>query len=134
MATLSFASMFANRVERGEKLHSIRSRRKRPEQWIPGKSVHLFTAMRTKHCRRLGLGIITSVDDITIFDDAVEIEGVRVDTERELSAFARANGFLTWSQFQEFFTEHYGLPWSGSLIRWQLVTPVSPTALEGKSS
>ncbi len=134
MPSLGFAAMFAERVERGEKLHSIRSRRKRPEQWLPGKSVHLFTAMRTKYCRRLGLGIITAVDDITILDNAVEIDGVLVDTERELSAFARADGFLTWSQFHSFFAEHYGLPWSGSLIRWQLIKPDLTNAQEGKSS
>lgn len=133
MPSLSFNAMFADRVERGEKLHSIRGRRKRPEQWLPGKKLHLFTAMRTRHCRRLGLAIITSVHEIDIVQTGVEIDGAYIDDPAALSAFARADGFLTWSAFVAFFEEIYGLPWRGSLIKWQFVNPDSPHAQEGST-
>lgn len=133
MPSLGFSKQFVPRVESGEKTHSIRGRRKRPEQWMPGKLVHLFYAMRTKHCRRLGTGVITEVRDITIHDDQVEIDGAAFSDATELSAFARADGFLTWQQFVDFFDDHYALPWSGSLIKWQLIKPLSPTAQEGTS-
>lgn len=126
MPSLGFSKQFVSRVESGEKTHSIRGRRKRPEQWMPGKLVHLFYAMRTKHCRRLGTGVITEVRDITIHDNQVEIDGAVVDGERELSAFARADGFISWNEFTTFFRQHYGLPWDGSLIKWQLQPGTKP--------
>lgn len=121
MPSLSFEKRFAPRVESGDKLHSIRSRRKHPQQWLPGKPVYLFTAMRTKHCRRLGIGTLRGLREITIHHDHLVIEGAAITTPKQLTAFARADGFLTWSAFVEYFDERYGLPWSGELIQWQLL-------------
>ncbi len=131
MPALGFASMFCERVERGEKLHSIRAPRKRPDQWLPGKTVHLFYGMRTKHCRRLGAGTITALHDIEIGDAGVDIDGVRIHASTELTAFARADGFLTWNEFVTFFRDHYGLPWRGVLIKWQLKQADYPTPTGG---
>lgn len=133
MPSLGFSKQFVSRVESGEKTHSIRGRRKRAEQWMPGKLVHLFYAMRTKQCRKLGVGVITEVRDITIREDQVEIDGIVVDGERELSAFARADGFLTWHDFTTFFDEHYSLPWDGCLIKWRLVSSLTAALHEALS-
>lgn len=120
MPSLSFQKRFVPRVESGEKLHSIRPRRKNPGQWMPGKTVHLFYAMRTKHCRRLGIGRITELRDVVICHTHVEIDGARITEEADLDAFARADGFESWADFIPFFSEFYGLPWEGSLIKWSL--------------
>lgn len=123
MPSLSFNQRFADRVERGEKTHSIRPVRKQPAQWMPGRRVHLFTAMRTRHCRRLGCGEIIGLYDISISDFGFEVLGYGdaiVDTA-SLDAFARQDGFDNWQDFRSYFRDQYGLPWSGTLIVWKLV-------------
>ncbi|WP_421793434.1 ASCH domain-containing protein [Hydrocarboniphaga effusa] len=120
MPSLSFQKRFCTRVEAGEKTHSIRPKRKHPEQWMPGRYVHLFFAMRTQYCRKLGVGVITQLQDVWIFADHVEIDDRVIDEVDELDAFARADGFESWDDFIPFFREFYGLPWNGDLIRWRV--------------
>lgn len=121
MPSLSFMKRFVPRVERGEKLHSIRPRRANLGQWMPGKTVHLFFAMRTKYCRRIGRGVITELRDVVIFDTHLEIDGAAITAAADLDAFARADGFASWNDFLLFFGDYYGLPWEGHLIKWRLL-------------
>ena len=64
MPSLSFRSHFVPKIERGEKTHSIRPKRKRA--WKVGDDLALFYSMRTKQCRRLFNAPVVRVEDITI--------------------------------------------------------------------
>jgi len=126
MPSLSFQKRFADRVERGEKTHSIRSRRKRPAEWALGKTVHLFTAMRTRSCRRLGSGTIIDVVDITITESGIYLDEQFIRDRVWLDSFAVQDGFADWHDFLAFFSANYALPWSGSMIKWRLKPADAP--------
>lgn len=121
MATLSFQKMFADRVQSGEKLHSVRPKRKRPQDWLPGKTVHLFTGMRTKYCRRLGLGVLTGLVDIEVHEDALVLDGQRITEPSWKDAFAVSDGFTCYAELVDFLQDFYGLPFTGDLIKWRKV-------------
>ncbi len=121
MPSLSFQKRFTDRVESGDKTHSIRTRRKRPEQWHVGRKVHLFTAMRTRSCRRLGTGEIIGLHDLTITGDGIYIDGTFMNEKAQLHEFAVQDGFKDWPDFIAFFSENYSLPFAGSLIIWRLI-------------
>jgi hypothetical protein len=55
MPAYNFQKQFAPAVERGEKLCTIR--RKAPKV---GDKAYLYTGMRTKACRPLGVGVATT--------------------------------------------------------------------------
>jgi hypothetical protein len=120
MPSLNFQQQFAADVEAGRKRQSIRLNRR----FRVGDTVHLFTGMRTKQCRRLGSGIVTEVLPLTISRaDAVPALVVSVDC-CELSpsaahALATADGFSGLCAMERWFTSNHGLPFDGWLIRWQ---------------
>lgn len=58
---LNFQPHFAALVEAGTKLTTIR---KSPRE--PGVTLHLFTAQRTKECRKIGTAVCTSCVPIVI--------------------------------------------------------------------
>lgn len=120
MPVISFDARFADAVACGAKRQTIRPRRKKPVKI--GDKLHLFTGLRTKARRRLGLGICVDVQDIRIeSDDSVALDGVHLLRD-ELHGLAQADGFDNTAQFIEWFRSHYGLPWVGQMIQWTLFT------------
>ena len=55
MPALNFRAEFADAVERGEKCQTIRAYRKDGRNPKPGDTLHLYTGMRTRACRRLAV-------------------------------------------------------------------------------
>lgn len=105
MVAYSFMKMFAPQVEDLSKRHTIRAPRKRHAR--PGEAVQLYTAMRTRHCRKLVTPdpICTRLDDIRLevgevpvpddrvgYVNGIEING-RPLSDDETEAFAIADGF-----------------------------------------
>ena len=105
MVAYSFQKMFAPQVEGLTKLQTVRANRKRHAR--PGDAVQLYTAMRTKYCRKLVTPdpICTHLDDIRLeigevpipdgqagYIDAIEING-RALAADDIEAFAVADGF-----------------------------------------
>lgn len=107
MVAYSFQKMFAPQVEGLTKRQTVRANRKRHAR--PGEAVQLYTAMRTKYCRKLVTPdpICTHLDDIRLeigearvprirrsmgYVAAIEING-RALTDEEIVAFAIADGF-----------------------------------------
>ncbi len=124
MPSLNFKARFAPDVVAGIKTQTIRAPRKdgRPH-CIPGDPLHLFTGMRTKYCRRLGKGICTERRQIWIEYGRVIVDGQPIKDD---DAFARADGFANAMQLYDFFQEEHGLPFEGSLIKWNLQWKAQP--------
>lgn len=117
MPAFNFHAQFAGKVERGEKLHTIRAKRKNPPK--VGQSFYGFTGMRTMQCRRLVSSTITKVDAIEILSGQfVQLNGRHL-TASEIDKLARADGFDGADSFFKFFDAV--LPFRGDLIHWAKV-------------
>jgi hypothetical protein len=138
MPALNYHIQFAPKVESGEKLHTIRTLRKVPI--VAGDTLFHFTGMRTKACRRLGVSVCSSANQIDIIarpetdrhgcTDAVfsvflqmsQGGGQRRLNNAEITALAKADGFTSAAGFFGWFlkdTEHF----TGLLIKWPAINP-----------
>ena len=66
MPALNFKAEFAPLVESGEKRQTIRKLRKDGRDPKVGDALYLYTGMRTKKCRKLGIAPCESVQPIEI--------------------------------------------------------------------
>lgn len=132
MPAYSFQKQFVGPVERGEKTHTIRSKRKlRPK---PGQRFVGYYAQRTKQCRKLVDSNITRVQDIII--EVVKREAVyrngdwtiqnilRIEVDGETLALDEMETLAVRDGFPDLFT--MGLFWPidqcpffGDLIHWR---------------
>ena len=121
MVAISFQKRFAPPIIAGDKRQTIRAERKRPIR--PGQLLHLFTGMRTKHCRRIGVATCTAVlpiwidfvmDTVTIFKRPMLSEMAALDT------FAVRDGFRDWRDMHAFWQpkDEGVLSFHGVLIEW----------------
>jgi hypothetical protein len=136
MPAYSFQKRFVPPVERGDKTHTIRGKRKnRPR---PGQRFYAYYAMRTKQCRKLLESVITRVQDITIEQaervcDTTSREGlvvywnvlkITIDGDvlalDEAEALARRDGFQDLLEMSDFWPPSR-LPFYGDLIHWKPV-------------
>lgn len=134
MVAYSFAPQFVPAVSTLEKRQTVRSHRKRHA--LPGEPMQLYTAMRTKHCRKLVTPdpICIDVRHIEIGIDSrsaniltsIEVEGIALSSD-EMEAFAVADGFggalatgFALRRMGAFWLDHH--EWSrfvGVVIRWE---------------
>lgn len=117
MPSFNFQKQFGLAVSSGLKCTTIRPQRKNPI--IEGQTAHLFTGLRTKHCKKIGVGKITLVREITIKERAIIVDGQALykpscDKLAQTDGFENAEGLVAW------FKKQYGLPFKGILIEWEL--------------
>lgn len=122
MPSYNFKQRFAALVESGVKSQTIRATNRNARR---GQSAYLYTGMRTKSCRRLGVGTLANVMPIEIGRHACgEPYAVLYPPEfivhGDLDNFARADGFETSEEMVSFFESEYGLPFKGFLHTWEL--------------
>ena len=142
MVAYSFQKMFAPQVEGLTKLQTVRAQRKRHAR--VGEAVQLYTAMRTKYCRKLVTPdpICFWLDDIRLEITPETIAGIEINghelSDAEIETFAIADGFsparlatpeagwnwkpeTTARQLMALFWEAArGLgPWQGVVIHWE---------------
>lgn len=91
----------------------------------PGETIQIYTAMRTKQCRKLGEACCKSVEPIRIFVHANRIEvGGELLRGGELDDFARSDGFPDWLNMRGFWCREHDLkhigPFVGVLIKWEV--------------
>lgn len=116
MPLFNFKKCFSEDVRAGRKHQTIRQKRQnRPR---PGQTAFLFTGLRTASCVRLGEYPIVAVSDIVITKKSVTIEGEVLQTHKEKSEFAKADGFTCFRALTLFFEKEHGLPFNGDLIIW----------------
>ena len=126
MPALNFCARFAEAVEYGEKLQTVRAVRKdgRPH-CKKGDRIRLYTGMRTKQCRLLGEATVTHTARIRIEATEMFINDRRLpsaiyarncaETDNE---FAEADGFESFMDMSRWFEEAHRLPFVGTVIYW----------------
>jgi hypothetical protein len=134
MVAYSFKARFAEPIVSGEKRQTVRGERRRHAR--PGEAVQLYTAMRTKLCRKLLTPdpICIDVRHIEIGIESrhpniitdIVIDGVALN-DQEIEAFAIADGFgsalaagFARRRMGGFWLRHH--EWNafkGVVIRWE---------------
>ena len=91
----------------------------------PGETIQLYTAMRTRQCRKLGEARCISVQPIKLFIGPASI-GVDIDGEYFCGAtrtkeFAQSDGFADVEAMIRFWMENHpgAREFSGMLIKWE---------------
>ena len=124
MPAYNFQQRFAPLVESGQKRRTICRTAKGA---ISGAKAYLYTGRRTAHCRKLGEGTITYVQPIEIGRHAcgepyASIAGYGAErthlVHHDLDVMAKDDGFADGEEMVEWFSVHYGLPFSGYLHQW----------------
>lgn len=122
MGLYNFQKRFVPKILSGEKQHTIRATRAKPDK--PGNTLHLYTGLRQKGARLLMRVPCVKVEEIEIkhgafFDTnhaAVAIDGVELDVN-EREALARRDGFENFEQMIMFWDGR--LPFKGQIIHWR---------------
>lgn len=117
MPAINFSKEFADKVENGEKLCTIRKERKRPIKQYD--YLYFFTGQRTCQCRAVGGGICTKVQEIVInrSKKQVFVDKVKLTTE-QLEILAKNDGFNNIDSFYDFFTSQTEPVFIGQIIHW----------------
>lgn len=87
----------------------------------PGETLQLYTAMRTKQCKKIGDARCTEINRVLIWPDviAIMVNGVMLGP-RQLREFSRADGFDDPKDMQQFWLKEHGADkFEGVLIRWE---------------
>lgn len=119
MVAYNFQARFAPLVQAGVKTQTIRAVGKRRHARA-GEKLQLYTAMRTKQCRKLLDAVCSLVCPVDI-----EARGFNVwdyDFRRSIlnaDDFARRDGFDDYAAMVAFFESAHGLPFTGLLISWR---------------
>lgn len=121
MPAYNFKKQFAPLVESGVKNTTIRPKRKRPT--VKGDKLVLYTAQRTKYCRKLKETVCKDVQDIFIdrpkecIRPVIKLNGHLLGV-CAMSKLALMDGFAVTEWFIQFFENQYGLPFNGDRIKW----------------
>lgn len=133
MVAYSFQRQFIKPILAGAKRQTIRGDRKRHAR--VGEQMQLYTAMRTKYCRAIGVASCLDLARVLInFEEEVVIlDGHLTFSAAEwLEEFARNDGFDDWNAMRSFWrlTHQDWWEFNGVLIRWTdfKPTPESPNA------
>lgn len=89
-----------------------------------GETLQLYTAMRTKQCKKIADVRCTEVSRIIIWPAimVIMVNGL-IMTARQIQKFARADGFADAADMQAFWhREHGDAKFEGVLIRWEPLT------------
>jgi len=126
MPLIGFQPRFAALVESGKKTQTIRAPRKVPIR--VGDRLYLWTGLRTKKARKLGEGIVESVERIEFSEDGtgriLRTGSRRLWRRLRHAPFAHsiavADGFENYADMLDWFEHTHGLPFRGVLVRWRL--------------
>lgn len=115
MVAYNFKPQFAPDVRARRKKQTIRAKAKAKV----GDAIQLYTGMRTTSCEKLVGEDATciAVQPVVVAEDYIAVDGWRLPSGDQMS-LANADGFLSIDSFKAFFRDHYGLPFSGWLTKW----------------
>lgn len=117
MPLLGFQKQFALLVEAGTKRQTIRAKRKDGRNPKPGDLLYLYTGLRTKSCRKIGMHRCLSVEEITVAWCGICVAEQWLTAE-ECEAMAVADGFATFQEMTEWFKKTHEADFWGLLIKW----------------
>lgn len=90
----------------------------------PDEELQLYFGMRTKSCRLIGRARCTEVLPIIMWFDPTDLSAMiagKILGPRQVTAFARADGFVDVLDMAAFWRKEHGRTlkkWEGVLIRW----------------
>src|ERR1700735_4131065 len=103
VVAFSFKAIFADDVESGKKLQTIRQKCRARQ----GDKLQLYTGMRTKNCRKLRDAYCVAVDAISITPEG-PIFGQPGWWPKDKDLFAHRDGFSCYGSMYDFFHREYG--------------------------
>ena len=120
----SFQARFVDAIQQSTKPHTIRAFRRAGRVAAPGDDLHLYTALRTKTARRIGMVLCDATEEITIRpgDNCVGLTvvlGNCILSPGEIDALAKDDGFDDHVAFGAFFVDQRRPVFRGLLIRWK---------------
>jgi hypothetical protein len=111
MPALNFQTQFAPKVLAGLKPFTLRAPRQDGRDPKMGDRLYLFTAMRTKQCKKFAEKTCHFSAMIRLQYCWISIPGYRPITDRDqLEIFARADGFESYQAFCQFHKVRAGGP------------------------
>lgn len=120
MVAYSFKPRFVAPILAGTKQQTIRAERKRHAR--QDETLQLYTGMRTKNCRAIGLARCELVLPVTLdfASNRIMTGGTVFRSSANLDAFASYDGFSDWLAMRNFWRENHSLDvfW-GVIIRWR---------------
>lgn len=126
MGLYNFQPRFIPMIKAGTKRHTIRANRVHCDK--PGNTLYLYTGLRTKAARRIGISTCVKVETISIFNMrtwcknsdqcAVEIDCLFLD-QSEKDELAQRDGFQDFADMFSFWNGR--LPFEGQIIHWDKV-------------
>ena len=120
MGLYNFQKRFAPFIMRGEKTHTIRALRAYPD--MPGKTMHLYTGLRTKKAKLLMRVRCTRVESIQITSHGDVRVGGELLALDERNALAKRDGFGDFAEMLLFWRSPTNrLPFRGHIIHWARV-------------
>lgn len=147
MAALSYKGRFVEYVENGllgregrTKSQTIRNFRKYPIK--RGETLYHYYGMRTKHCKKIGESICSSVNKIEITPRGVTIfyenhsYHHRIWKKADKDDFAIRDGFANWEEMKRWWVLTHGpncFPFVGQLIRWKIPPSTIPSGFQSQS-
>jgi hypothetical protein len=120
MPSFNFKPQFANKVKRNTKPGTVRQVRKKPMK--VGDTMHCFTGMRTRDCKKIVSRPCVAIVDIHINSGwaghcVIKLNGKQDDFIT--GSFAKDDGFKSSEEFLQFFRTTYSLPFTGHWYLWK---------------
>lgn len=121
MVAISFKKRYADKVESGKKLMTIR----KTKRVKAGDKLQLYTGMRTQGCRKLRDAVCVAVDSVSITPDC-PFFGQPGWWPKDKNVFAEHDGFQTYADMYAFFKSEYGYDepdyiFNGYAIMWNAI-------------
>lgn len=123
MVAYSFKREFAQPITERVKRQTVRADRKRHAR--VGETLQLYTGMRTRSCRLIGLAVCVGVGEVRLDFQAESVSlwtGVILRSPVDLAAYAARDGFMSWDAMRQFWAaEHPQTPvFTGVQVEWGL--------------
>lgn len=118
MVSFSFQPEFAPLIESGQKIGTIR----RTKRCNPGDKMHLYTGLRTKSCKLIGVKRCLESTPVFLMPNSISIGSaacVHSLKREDADLFAMRDGFLNYRAMHNWFVDqYYHEEFSGFLHRW----------------
>ena len=123
MPILGFRPQYAALILAGRKDQTIRAPRKFPIR--PGDTLHLYTGMRTKACRKIGTAVCSEVFHLYISHHLRTCGTTERGpfTPQERDALAQRDGFSRWEELRGVLGDMHPGREGFDVIRWTNFVP-----------
>jgi hypothetical protein len=123
MKVFLFQNQFAAKVESGEKLQTVRARRKHPVKPGDWLSLRMWSGKPYRSRQmKLRLSVCSKVEEVAIDEYGLLWLNAFPCVDKVADAFARADGFDSYESMLEWFKQTHGLPFVGQVTHWEKIS------------